>query len=145
MDVINKDTLDTISSVKNTNTTKWEEIIQAEGVMVGSWFNKEKKTAEVSLLNPKTFEKSYCLYKRSVDLPRAFRIAQHLSLVYIVDRREKQLVVCNLVDNKIQKFPILGMKYPHSVCILPDSTLLIGDRTEDGKVSRYKVENTTLT
>jgi len=144
VEVISRHTLDTISSVKDTNTTWWE-IIQPEGVIVASWYNREEKSAEVSLLDPISFEKSRSLYKQSVDELAAYRIAQHLSLVYIVDWREKQLVVYNLVDNKIQKFPLPEMKNPDSLCILPDSTLLIGDRTEDGKVSRYKVENTTLT
>jgi len=143
--VINSHTLYTISSVKDTNTTGWLEIIQPEGVMVGSWYNREEKSTEVSLLDPISFKKSRSLYKQSVDKPTAYRIAQHLSLVYIVDWGEKQLLVYNLVDNKIQKFPIPEMKNPVPVCILPDSTLLIGDDTEDGKVRRYKVENTTLT
>jgi len=163
VEVINRQTLDTISLVKHTNTTVWGEILQPEGVMVGSWHNKKEKTAEVSLLDPIFFKKTNSLYKqpiggesgdffrtimREIAAPLIFtyyRIAQYLSSVYIVDWRRKQLVVCSLVDNKIQKFPLLGMKYPHSVCILPDSTLLIGDRTVDGKVRRYKVENTTLT
>jgi len=144
VEVINRDTLNTISSAKDTNTTKWWEIIQPEGVMVGSWYSWEEKTAEVSLLDPNSFKKFRSLYKQSVDDTTYYRIAQHLSLLYIVDWSEKQLVVYNLVDNKIQKFPIPEMKYPVPVCILPDSTLLIGDYTEDGKVSRYKVENTTL-
>jgi len=145
VEVRNRHTLDTISLVEDTNTTWWGEIIQPEGVVVGSWYNLEEKTAEVSLLDPNSLKKTHSLYKQSVCGSTVYKIAQHLSLVYIVDSREKQLVVCNLVDNKIQKFPLPGMKYPHSVCILPDSTLLIGDRTEDGRVSRYKVENTTLT
>jgi len=37
------------------------------------------------------------------------------------------------------------MNSPGPICILPDSTLLIGDYTVDGKVRRYKVENTALT
>jgi len=142
VEVINRHTLDTISSVKDTNTTEWGEIIQPEGVMVGSWYNVKEKTAEVTLLDPNSLKKTHSLY---ICRHKTYRIAQHLSLVYIVDRREKQLVVCSLVDNKIQKFPLPGMKDPHSVCILPDSTLLIGDWTIDGKVNRYKVENTTLT
>jgi len=145
VEVINRHTLDTISSVKNTKTTEWGEIIQPEGVVVGSWYNVKEKTAEVTLLDPNWFEKTRSLYKQSVDEPTAYCIAQHLSLLCIVDWRENQLIVYNLIDNKIQKFPLPGMKYPRSVCILPDSTLLIGDYTEDGKVNRYKVENTTLT
>jgi len=144
VEVINKHTLDTISSVKNTNTAVWREIIQPEGVVVGSCYNMKEKSAEVSLLDPNSFEKSCSLYKQSVDEPTAYRIAQHLSLVYIVDWRENQLVVCNLVDNKIQKFPLPEMELLLPVCILPNSTLLIGDLTEDGKVRRYKVGNTTL-
>jgi len=144
VEVINRQTLDTISSVKDTNTTGWGQIIQPEGVMVGSWCNKKEKTAEVSLLDPNSLRKTKSLYKQSVGRHTAYRIAQHLSLVYIVDSGKKQLVVCNLVDNKIQKFPLPGVKNPDSVCILPDSTLLIGDRTEDGRVRKYKVENTTL-
>jgi len=150
VEVINRDTLDTISSVKNTNTTWWEEIIQPEGVMVGCWYNMEEQTVEVSLLDPNSFEKTRSLYKKSVDvLFTHYRIAQYFSLVYIVDSNivdsnKNQLVVCNLVDNKIQKFPLPEMEFPLPVCILPDSTLLIGDRTEDGKVRRYKVGNTTL-
>jgi len=148
VEVRNRHTLDSISSVKNTNTTEWGQIIQPEGVVVGSCYNVEEGSAEVSLLDPDSFEKSHSLYKQSVDVPfTPYRIAQHLSLVNIVDWREKQLVVYNLVDNKIQKFPIPEMENPTLVCILPDSTLLIGDRTEDGKVQRYKMEkeNTTLT
>jgi len=159
VEVINRHTLDTISLVKDTNTTWWGEIIQPEGVVVGSCYNRKEKTAEVALLDPNSLKKTHSLYKQPVDgfltkimrmmsLPLTFtyyRIAQHLSSVYIVDYREKQLVVCSLVDNKIQKFPLPGMESPRPVCILPDSTLLIGDRTEDGKVRRYKVENTTLT
>jgi len=143
--VRNRETLDTISSVKDTNTTWRGEIIQPEGVMVACWYNRKEKSAEVTLLDPNTFKKSRSLYKQSVDRPTHYRIAQHLSLVYIVDRREKQLLVYNLVDNKIQKFPLPEMKLPAPVCILPDSTLLIGDHAIDGKVRRYKVENTTLT
>jgi len=145
VEVISRHTLDTISSVKHTNTTWWRQIIQPEGVMVGSCYNREEKSVEVSLLDPNSFKKSRSLYKQSVDGPTHNKIAQHLSLVYIVDCREKQLVVYNLVDNKIQKFPLPEMKNPIPVCILPDSTLLIGDHTEDGKVRRCKVENTTLT
>jgi len=157
VEVINRDTLDTISLVKHTNTILWGEIIQLEGVVVGSCYNRKEKTAEVALLDPNSLKKTHSLYKQSGDffttikhmmglpLLTYYRIAQHLSSVYIVDRKEKQLVVCNLVDNKLQKFPLPGMENPVPVCILPDSTLLIGDYTEDGKVSRYKVENTTLT
>jgi len=145
VEVINRHTLDTISLVRHTNTTWRGEIIQPEGVMVSSCYNQKEKSAEVSLLDPNSFKKSRSLYKQTVDELIAYRIAQHLSLVYIVDWREKQLVVYNLVDNKIQKFPLPEMKFPRPACILPDSTLLIGDRTEDGKVRRYKVENTTLT
>jgi len=144
VEVINRDTLETISSVKDTNTTGWGEIIQPEGVMIGSWYNREEKTAEVSLLDPNSFEKHCSLYKQSVSRLTYYGLAQHLSLLYIVDRSEKQLVVYNLVDNKIQKFPLPEMKFPRPVCILPDSTLLIGDHTVDGAVRRYKVENTTL-
>jgi len=144
--VINTDTLNTISLVKDTNTTEWGEIIQPEGVMVGSWYNNKEETAEVSLLDPNSYEKTRFLYKHLVDEPFIYyRIVQHLSLLYIVNWRERQLVVCDLVDNKIQKFPLPEMEYPLPVCILPDSTLLIGDYTVDGKVRRYKVENTTLT
>jgi len=160
VEVINRHTLDTISSVKDTKTTQWWEIIQPEGVMVGSWYNRKEKTFEFSLLDPNSLKKTHSLYKQPVDgfltivtrkidlpllLPYYYRIAQHLSSVYIVDSSERQLVVYNLVDNKIQKFPLPGMGYPAPVCILPDSTLLIGDRAADGKVRRYKVENTTLT
>jgi len=145
VEVISRHTLDTISSVKDTNTTEWGEIIQPEGVMVGSCYNRKERKTEVALLDPISFEKSRSLYKQSVDELTTYRIAQHLSLVYVVDRREKQLVVYNLVDNKIQKFPLPEMKFPAPVCILPDSTLLIGDHTEDGKVRRYKVEDTTVT
>jgi len=146
VEVINGDTLDTITSVTDTNTTAWWEIIQPEWVMVGSYYNREEKTAEVSLLDPNSFVKSRSLYKQSVAIPFThYRIAQHFSLLYIVDSVETQLVVCNLVDNKIQKFSLFGIKCPVPVCILPDSTLLIGDFTVDGKVRRYKVENTTLT
>jgi len=74
-----------------------------------------------------------------------YRIAQQDSTVYIVDIAKKELVLCSLVDDTVLKFPLPGMKMPLPVCILPDSTLLIGDFTEDGKVRRYKVENTTLT
>jgi len=130
--------------VKDTNTIEWGEIIQPEGVMVGSWYNKERFIAEVSLLDPNSFETSCTLYQQSVQEPFPLRITHHLSSVYIVDRTEKQLVVCNLVDNKTQKFPIPGMENPQPVCILPDSTLLIGEWTEYGRVIRYKVDNTTL-
>jgi len=178
VEVRNRHTLDTISSVKDTNITEWEEIIQPEGVMVGSLYNSEEETFEVALLDPDSLKKTNSLYKQSIgklsslhrigkkikylgdiiDLGLSdeiyytselaetqYRIAQHLSLVYIVDWDEKQLIVCSLVDNNIQKFPLPGMKNPHSVCILPDSTLLIGDLAMDGKVRRYKVEDTTLT
>jgi len=139
-------TLDANSSVKNTNTTEWKDIIQPEGVVVGSCYNKEKRQTEVALLDPNSFEKSRSLYMHTVESQDIyFRIAQHLSSVYIVGCGTQQLVVYNLVDNKIQKFPIPEMNNPDPVCILPDSTLLIGDRIEDGKVRRYKVENTTLT
>jgi len=146
VEVRNRHTLDTISSVKNTKTTEWGEIIQPEGVMVGSCFNNICGTFDVTLLDPNSFEKTHSLYKLvPYMLFTCCRIAQHFSLVYIMDWGEKQLVVYNLVDNKMQKYPLPGMKYPVPVCILPDSTLLIGDLTEDGRVNRYKVENTTLT
>jgi len=145
VEVRNRHTLDTISSMKDTKTTEWGEIIQPEWEMVGSWYNRKEETAEVSLLDPNSLRKTNSLYKQSVNKPTYYRIAQHHSLVYIVDSEEKQLVICNLVDNKIQKFPLPGMKYPDPVCILPDSTLLLGDRTKHGRARRYKVENTTLT
>jgi len=142
---IDRHTLDTISLMKDTDTTWWGQIIQLKGVMVGSCYNKKENTTEVTLFDPNSLKKTHSLYKQSVDEPTCYRIAQHLSLVCIVDRREKQLVVCNLVDNKIQKFPIVGMKIPRPVCFLPDSTLLIGDWNKHSRVRRYKVENTTLT
>jgi len=144
VEVINRDTLDTISSVKNTKNTRWWEIIQPEGVVIASCYNMEEKSAEITFLNPDSLEKSHSIDKRSVDKLTHYRIAHYLSSVYVVDWREKQLRVYNLVDSKMQKLSVPGMKTPLSVCILPDSTILIGDYTEDGEMSRYKVENTTL-
>jgi len=142
IDILDRHTLDIISSVKDTKTARWIKIIQPEGVMVGICYNKKEATYEVALLDPHIFKKTKSLYKQPGHVFRNCAIAHQFSLVYIVDRKEKQLVVCSLVDNKIQKFLIPGVKYPVSVCILSDSTLIIGDLT---KVIRYKVENTTLT
>jgi len=36
------------------------------------------------------------------------------------------------------------MENPDTVCVLPDSTILIGDAAENGRVSRYKVTNSDL-
>jgi len=165
IEVRNADTLDIISTMKNTNTTEWEEIIQPEEVVVASCYNRNERSTEVILLDPNTLEKTKSLFKSDRTWPPTYYdqyrslfhmlchrpsffshgLAQFKSLVYILDRGEKQLVVCNLVDNKIQKFPLPEMNSPVPICILPDSTLLIGDYTEDGKVRRYKVEDTTLT
>jgi len=137
-------TLDTISLVKHTSTERWEEMIQPEGVVVGSFYNEN--SAEVVALDPTTLQMTRSLYKYSVDdLILLGRIAQQNSLVYVVESKKKQLVVCSLADNSVLKLQIPGMKNPHPVCILPDSTLLLGDRSKDGGVSRYKMENTTLT
>jgi len=114
-------------------------------VVVASCYNVKEKSTEITLLDPKSLEKSHSLFKKSVDKPTYYRIAQYLSLVYIVDNRQKQLIVCDLVDNKTRRLPVPGMKDPLIVCILPDSTLFIGDFAEGGEVSRYKLENTTLT
>lgn len=145
IEVKNRDTLDTTSVVRHTQTTWWGELIQSEEVVVASCYNVEQKSVEVALLDPSTLRKSHSVYKHSADKVIYYRIAQHLSVVYIVDRRENQLVVCNLADNKKKKLPVPGIKFPLPVCVLPDSTLLIGDFTEDGAVSRYRSENTTLT
>jgi len=165
IEVRNADTLDTISTVKDTNTTAHREIIQSEHVVVASCSDRAETSAEIILLDPNTLQKTKSLFKSkiiqphsSVDLNNGFLrmvlprptffshgLAQSKSLVYILDRRKKQLVVYNLVENKIQKFPLPEMTEPGPLCILPDSTLLIGDYAVDGKVSRYKVEDTTLT
>jgi len=72
--------------VKDTNTTKLGQIIQPEEVVVGSWYNREERSTEVSLLDPNFFEKTCSLYNtQSVDaLFTAFKIAQHLSLKSIL-------------------------------------------------------------
>jgi len=145
LEVINRTTFNTIYTVDDTTTTVWTETIQPEGVVVGSCYNVEDNTAEVTLLDQNTFEKSRTIYRHLISIPTFYRIAQHLSLVYILDYREKRLVVVNLVDDTTQKFEVFEMEDPRPLCILPDSTVLIGDRSLDGAVSRYKVENTTLT
>jgi len=158
IEVRDADTLNTIKAMKDTKTTKWGEIIQLDSIMVASCCDRIKVSAEIILLDPNTLQKTKSLFKSDIiwpptyyDLDQVLRppffshgLAQFKSLVYILARREKQLVVYNLVDNKIQKFPLPGITNPGPVCILPDSTLLIGDYTENGRVSRYKVENTTL-
>lgn len=137
--------METINMVSNTNFTEWGQIIQPEEVMIGSCYNKKDKSAEVTLLDTKYLTKSQSLYKKSVDELTYYRVAQHLSLIYIVDWRDNQLIVCNLIDNETQKLPVRGMKFPLPVCALPDSTLLIGNWVEDGEVNRYKVESSSLT
>jgi len=145
MKVMNRDPLNIISSVNNTDAELWLQIIQAEGLAVGSCYNKEKKSPEVTLLDPKSLQKSRSIYKTTVDKFTYYKIAQHLFTVYILNSEEKQLVVCNLVDNEIQELPVPEMKNPRNLCILPDSTILLADKTKDGGVRRYKVENKTLT
>lgn len=143
--VLDRDTLNSLRSVMNTDTTDWREIIQPEGVMVASCYNWKEGSAEVAILCPNSLKKLKCLYQQSVGKVTTYSIAQHLSLIYIVDREEKQLVVCNVVDNTIQKLSVPRMKNPQPVCMLPDSTLVIADRAVDGGVSRFKLENTALT
>jgi len=116
--------------VNNTDTELWLQIIQAEGVAVGSCYNKEKKSPEVVLLDPKSLQKSRSIYKTTVDKFTYYKIAQHLSTVYILNSEEKQLVVCNLVDNEIQELPVPEMNNPRNLCILPDSTILLADKTQ---------------
>jgi len=145
VEVINGTTFETICTIDDTTTTIWTEIIQPKGVVVGSCYNIDNNTAEVTLLDQNTFEKSRTLNRHLISIPTFYRIAQHLSLVYILDYREKRLVVVNLVDDTTQKFEVSEMEDPRPLCILPDSTVLIGDRSLDGAVSRYKVENATLT
>jgi len=143
--VVNRQTLKTVRSVNDTSTTRWGEIIQPEGVVVANWFNWTEKIAEVIILDSISLKKSRSLYKQLSDELTFYRMAQKLSLVYVLDREEKQLVICDLVDDQIRKLPVTGTNYPLPICILPDSTLLIGDYTEDGDVRKYKVEKTTLT
>lgn len=130
MKVMNRDPLNIISSVNNTDAELWLQIIQAEGVAVGSCYNKEKKSPEVVLLDPKSLQKSRSIYKTTVDKFTYYKIAQHLSTVYILNSEEKQLVACNLVDNEIQELPVPEMNNPRNLCILPDSTILLADKTQ---------------
>lgn len=46
----------------------------------------------------------------------------------MIDTEENQLIVSSLLQDKLSKFPILQMENPDTVCILPNSTILIGDR-----------------
>jgi len=145
MEIVNRQTLDTISSLKDTSTARWGEISQNNGVVVANWFNWTENLAEVTLLDPISLETSRSVYKQSTDELTFYRVAQQLSFVYVLDREDKQLVICDLVDDQIRKLPVTGTNYPLPICVLPDSTLLIGDYTEDGDVRKYKVEKTTLT
>lgn len=142
--VRNADTLNTTRTVSDTNTTVWCEIIQPKDVMVASCFNEKEKLAEVVLLDPNTLQKTHSLYKSLVNTFTAYRIAQFQTIVYTLDVRKKLLIVCTLLGNAVEKFPIPEIMDPQSLCILPDSNILIGDCTENGKVIRYKLDNSTL-
>lgn len=102
IEVKNKEGLNTIRTLKDTKTATWGEIIQPKDVMVASCYKQKEKVIEVVLLDPSTLQKSRSLYSRPVKSFVVYRIAQHGSLVYIVDNTAKQLVVCSLVDGKIK-------------------------------------------
>lgn len=142
--VANTDTLNAFAVVKHTNTTCWKQMIQPGREVIASCYNWKDKSAEVILLDPNTLQKARSLYKRPAKAHTAYRIAQLHGVVYIVDYREKQLVVYLLSEDVVQRLSITDMKDPRPICVLPDSTILIGDHTTNGRVSRYKVENTTL-
>jgi len=145
VEVKNSDILYTIRTVRDTNSIVWGEVIQSENAMVGSCYNKREKVAKVFLLDSTSLQKTQTLYKHPVDKLTYCRIAQLNSAVYILNWREGQLVIRSLLNGNVKKLPIPGMETPGSLCVLPDATLLIGESTADGRVSRYKIENSTLT
>jgi len=129
---------------KRYSTVLWGEIIQPEDITIGSYYNRKEKSAGIVILDPKAWQETRLLYKSSVEISLSYKIAQFQDSVYITDWANVQLIVCSLVDGKIRKFPLPGMEDPRPVCVLPDCTVLIADRVADGKVRKYKIEDSTL-
>jgi len=66
VEVRNADTLDIISTVKNTFATEWGEIIQPEEVVVASCCNRNDGSAEFILLDPNTLQMTKSLYRTDI-------------------------------------------------------------------------------
>jgi len=70
IEVKNADTLNTIKTVKDTNTTEWREIIQPEWVVVASCYNRNEGSTEVILLDSNTLQRTKSLYKSNISFFR---------------------------------------------------------------------------
>jgi len=99
----------------NTSAVEWCEIVQPTDVVVGTCYNLIKKLFKIVLLDAKTLQKTQTVYRYSIDRIRYFRIAQQSSVVYMIDTEENQLIVCSLLDDKLQISNFSNGKPGHGV------------------------------